>query len=115
VNSNTRAAAQGQEPGNDGRFSVRDAVLIVDTEEEAHAARVHLGMEAFVYDRLAEQLPAGGLTGSVLVVSAHDAFARANSLIDGGAPRMGVMFVDLALLQGRPCVAWPRRRAGGNI
>jgi hypothetical protein len=69
VSSNTRAAAQGQEPRNDGRFSIKDAVLIVDTEEDAHAAREHLGMEAFVYDRLAEQLPSGGLSGPVFVVS----------------------------------------------
>jgi hypothetical protein len=82
VSSNTRAAAQGQEPRNDGRFSIKDAVLIVDTEEDAHAAREHLGMEAFVYDRLAEQLPSGGLSGPVFVVSAHDAFARPNALID---------------------------------
>jgi hypothetical protein len=101
VNSNTRAAPQGQEPRDNGSFSVKDAVLIVDTEEDAHAAREHLRMEAFVYDRLAEQLPPGGLTGSVLVVSAHDACARANCMIGGGAPRMGVMFVDLASLQGQ--------------
>jgi hypothetical protein len=101
VNSNTRAAPQGQEPRDDGSFSVKDAILIVDTEEDAHAARVYLGLEAFVFERLVEQLPPGGLTGSVLVVSAYNACARANNLIDGGAPRMGVMFVDLVPLQGQ--------------
>jgi hypothetical protein len=101
VNSNTRAFAQGQERKPATHFSIEDAVLIVDTEQDAHAAREHLGTEAFVFDRLAEQLPPGGLTGSAVVVSAHDAFARANSLIDSGAPRMGIMFVDLAPLEGQ--------------
>ena len=87
--------------GSQGRFSLEGAILIVDTEEDAHAAREHLGMEAFVFDRLAEQLPPGGLTGSAVVVSAHDAYERANALIDAGAPRLGVMFVDLAPLQGQ--------------
>jgi hypothetical protein len=36
-------------------FSLKDAVLIVDTEQDAHAAREHLGMEAFVYSHLPEQ------------------------------------------------------------
>jgi hypothetical protein len=93
-----------------GRFSLEGAILIVDTEEDAHAAREHLGMEAFVFDRLTDQLPPGGLTGSILVVSAHDACARANTLIDGGATRMGVMFVDLAPLQGQSL----RSLADGN-
>ena len=97
-----------------GHFSIEDAVLIVDTEEDAHAAREHLRMEAFVFDRLAEQLPPGGLTGSALVVSAHDAFARANSLIDSGAPRMGVMFVDLAPLQGQTLRSLAEEESGRN-
>jgi hypothetical protein len=84
-----------------GRFSLEGAILIVDTEEDAHAAREHLGMEAFVFDRLAEQLPPGGLSTSSLVVSRYGAYERATGLIDQGAPRMGVMFVDLAPLQGQ--------------
>jgi hypothetical protein len=73
----------------------------VDTEEDAHAAREHLGMEAFVFDRLAQQLPDGGLKGTIIVVSAHDAYERATGLIDQGAPRMDVSFVALAPLQGQ--------------
>jgi hypothetical protein len=84
-----------------GRFSLEGAILIVDTEEDAHAAREHLGMEAFVFDCLAEQLPPGGLSTSSLVVSRHGAYERATALIDQGAPRKGVMFVDLAPLQGQ--------------
>jgi hypothetical protein len=98
--THTSDAAQGQARFED-RFSLDDAILIVDTEADAHAAREHLDREAFVFDRLVEQLPAGGLSDSTLVVSAHDAYARANSLIDQGAPREKVMFVDLAPLQGQ--------------
>ena len=114
MNTNTRADAQGQGPKSHGHFSIEDAVLIVDTDEDAHAAREHLRMEAFVYDRLAEQLPPGGLTGSTVVVSAHDACARANSLIAGGAPRMGVMFVDLAPLQGQTLRSLAEEESGRN-
>ena len=95
-------------------FSIQDAILIVDTEEDAHAAREHLRMEAFVFDRLAEQLPPGGLTGSAVVVSAHDACARANSLIASGAPRMGVMFVDLLPLQGQTLRSLAKEESSRN-
>jgi len=71
-----------------GCFSLEGAILIVDTEEDAHAAREHLGMEAFGYKRLAKQLSDGG--DSSIVVSAHDAYARANALIDAGALWLGV-------------------------
>jgi hypothetical protein len=97
-----------------GWFSQEDAILIVDAEEDANAAREHLGMEALVFDRLAEQLPPGGLTKSTLVVSRYGAYERAKGLIDQGAPRMRVMFVDLAPLQGQTLASMAEQESSRN-
>jgi len=41
----------------------------VHTEQDAHAAREHLSIGAFVFDRLTQQLPPEGHNGSILALS----------------------------------------------
>ena len=88
----THASAQRQEVIDD---QFENAILIVDSEEDADAARKHLGRKAYVLDRVTEQLSLGDLKEILLVVSACNAYGRAKRLIDSGACPVAVMFVDL--------------------
>jgi hypothetical protein len=56
-NSGRTAQQQSASYHSQDLFSPDGAILIVDTAEDAHAAHEHLGMEAFGFDRLAEQPP----------------------------------------------------------
>jgi hypothetical protein len=77
---------------NRGRF------LFVETEDDAHAAREHLDMEAFVFDRLTEQPPPGGLNGSALGVSVlHIGFLGAAGVVASTTPSIAILALGQAI------------------
>jgi hypothetical protein len=74
-----------------GRFSLEGAILIVDTEEDAHAAREHLGMEAFVFGSF---LPAALMGPPLLSAqSCRMQCSSTDALLCLRAPRAKLMLV----------------------
>ena len=89
-----RKTAQDQEHEANGHFSLDDAVLLVDTERDARAARKHLGMQAIEFDWFWEIVKTWDNV-SLIVVSAFNAYGLAEMLIERYGPGINVRFVDL--------------------
>lgn len=107
MNSNTRKTEQGQEREADGHFSVDDAVLLVDSEGDAHAARKYIGNTTIEFElfwaliKTWDNVP-------LLVVSARNAYGYAEWLIKRYGPGINVRFVDL---EGKTLEIMAKRRS----
>jgi hypothetical protein len=94
VNSNTHKTVQDQERETNSHFSVDDAVLLVDSERDARAARKHLGMKAIVFEFFWEWIETWDNV-PLLVVSTCHACCLAEIVIERHGPGINVRFVDL--------------------
>jgi hypothetical protein len=106
MNSNTHKTAQGQEHEANGHFSVDDAVFLVDTEGDAHAARKYFGT-AIEFELFWQMIKTWDNV-PLLVVSTRNAYGYTEWLIKRYGPAINVRFVDL---EGKTLEAMAKRQS----